>query len=243
MEKQNVSISGSGKIGGGKYADVRISGSGRVEGDVEADEIRISGAGKVEGNAKAKEISVSGSGRFMGSVEAEIFHASGGFRVEGDVEAGELRCSGSGRISGGVRAQYVRASGALAVAKDVAADIFSSSGALTVQGLLSADRVEIKLGGRCRVGEIGGERIDVRQGAGFNLQLSLVRGFRLGRFGTGELVAETIEGDEIHLEGTQAKLVRGKQVTVGPGCHIERVEYEESLEVDPSSRVGEEVRG
>jgi len=34
-----------------------------------------------------------------------------------------------------------------------------------------------------------------------------------------------IEGDEIYLEYTTAKAVRGKNVTIGRGCNIELVEY------------------
>ena len=42
------------------------------------------------------------------------------------------------------------------------------------------------------------------------------------------LTAETIEGDVVWLENTTAKVVRGKNVTVGPGCVVDLVEYAES---------------
>ncbi|MCL0069946.1 hypothetical protein M1O56_05235 [Dehalococcoidia bacterium] len=64
----------------------------------------------------------------------------------------------------------------------------------------------------------------------------------IGGWGLGILETELIEGDEILLEWTRAKTVRGKQIVIGEGCEIERVEYSESLEVDESARVGERVK-
>ncbi len=241
MAQQNVSISGSGKIGGGDYGNVRISGAGKVEGDLTAEEIRISGSGKVMGTAKAREITVSGAGRFTGSVEAKSFQASGACAVEGDLKTGELRCSGSQRISGALSAHYIRCSGTLKVGKDVESDVFTSSGRFNIGGLLSADRVEINLVGESRAGEIGGEKIEVRAGSGFNLQISLARGFRMG-FSGGSLHTNVVEGDDIYLEATHADVVRGVDVRIGPGCRIGRVEYSGTLEIHEDATVKEQVK-
>jgi hypothetical protein len=54
---------------------------------------------------------------------------------------------------------------------------------------------------------------------------------------------ETIEADEIDLVATTAKMVRGREVKIGAGCDLARVEYSESLTVDPKAKVGEEVKG
>jgi hypothetical protein len=54
---------------------------------------------------------------------------------------------------------------------------------------------------------------------------------------SGCVEADTIEGDEIFLENTHARIVRGKKITIGEGCEIEMVEYSESLEVSPKARV------
>jgi cytoskeletal protein CcmA (bactofilin family) len=211
-----------------------------VEGDLVAEELRISGAGKVEGTTKAKEIVVSGAGRFEGSVEAETFQCSGACKVEAGLQTKEARVSGTFKVEGNVKAHYFRSGGVLKVEGDLEAEVVSLSGIVTVTGLLSADRVEMKLEGTSYVREIGGEVIEVRRtrhrGLLDELGLSFFRR-------PGALQAVTIEGDEVYLEGTQAKLVRGKKVTIGPGSRIERIEYEESLEVDPDARVDEEVRG
>ncbi len=238
--KGNVSIAGSGKVAGGEYHTVKISGSGRVEGDLVAEELRISGAGKVQGASRVREIVVSGTARFEGPVEAESLQVAGVGKIEAGLSANEVRVAGALKVEGSVKAHYFKASGGLKVEGDLEAEIASLAGKFTVNGLLSADRVEIKLEDMSFVREIGGEviRVQRRRKGGFleELGLSIFRR-------PGTLQAVTIEGDEIYLEGTQAKLVRGKRVTIGPGCKIDRVEYEESLEVDPESHVGEEVRG
>ncbi len=241
MERQSVSIAGAGRLAGGEYAHVRISGSGRVEGDVVAQEIRVSGAGKFHGNVKAKEIEVSGSGKFAGRVEADTLETSGSCGIEGDADVKEFRSSGAQRVGGSLRGHYVRASGTLSVAHDVEADVFTSSGKFEIGGLLSADRVEVKLVGDSRAREIGGESIDIRASSGFNFGFSLTRGLRLG-FGVGTLAVSEIEGDSVHLEATTADVVRGKTVNIGPGCRIGRVEYAETLDVHSEAEVKERVK-
>ncbi len=236
----SVSIAGSGKVAGGEYHIVKISGSGRVEGDLVAEELRIAGAGKVEGAAKVRELVVSGTARFEGPVETEALQVAGACKVESGLSAKEVKVAGVLKVEGSVRAHYFKGSGGLKVEGDLEAEIVVLAGKVTVNGLLSADRVEMRLEDRSFVREIGGEVIEIRRRRKGGLLEELgIPFFRR----PGSLQVVTIEGDEISLEGTQAKLVRGKTVRIGPGCRIERVEYEESLEVDPDSKVGEEVRG
>jgi hypothetical protein len=58
----------------------------------------------------------------------------------------------------------------------------------------------------------------------------------------GSLEADTIEGDEIFLENTKARVVRGKKIQIGEGCKIESVEYSESLEVAPGAHVKHQTK-
>lgn len=51
----------------------------------------------------------------------------------------------------------------------------------------------------------------------------------------------TIEGDTITVEYTQAKVVRGRQIVVGPGSKIDRVEYTVSCEAEEGT-VREKVK-
>ncbi len=228
----SLKISGSGSAGGGRYEEVKISGSGRVTGDVEAETIKISGSGKMDGNVQARE-----------------FKASGSFTVTGDLSAGQFKCSGSGKIGGAARADSFRTSGSVSVggkltggeaevsgsakvANDVEMEQFRSRGAFAIDGLLSADSIEIALGGDSRAREVGGECVRVMSRA----SASRAGGWLGGR--SASLSAETIEGDDVYLEATQANIVRGRRVTIGPGCHIKAVEFGESLQIDPDATAG-----
>ena len=126
---------------------------------------------------------------------AEEMRVSGSGRIDGRVEAKELKCSGTLRVSGAVVSEYVRITGSLRVGADVEAAIFRATGGFDIGGLLSADKVEVKLGGRCRAREIGGERIEIRRGSWLEKGLildGLIKMFTGG--GAAELRATQIEG-------------------------------------------------
>jgi hypothetical protein len=52
------------------------------------------------------------------------------------------------------------------------------------------------------------------------------------------LETNLIEGDDIYLEYTEAAVVRGKKVTLGPGCEIGTLEYSESYQAHRDASVG-----
>ncbi|MFN3347000.1 MAG: polymer-forming cytoskeletal protein [Candidatus Bipolaricaulaceae bacterium] len=243
MGERNVTISGAGRIEGGTYGTVKIAGSGKVVGDITAEEFKSAGSAKVEGNLKAQKFEAAGSFKCEGDFEVEEGEAAGSFKVTGKVKAKELKLAGSAQaksITGG----YLRAGGALTVEENVEVDTFRLMGAFEVGGLLSADRVEVELEGRAQAREIGGEKIIVRAGQrGWGGLFSGALGLLFGHGSPKELTVETIEGDEVELEATTAKLVRGGKVKIGRGCRVERVEYTDSLEVAPGAVVKEEVRG
>lgn len=251
-KRGSISISGSGKATGGVYETIKISGSGKIEGAVEAEMITISGAGAIEGDLKASSVKISGSGRIAGSADVGELRISGSGRIEGDVRGGTLHASGSCHVQGSVRVGELSISGSVQVRQDVHAqsvkflgfvqiggqvevERFYASGAFRVEKLLSADVIEAKLRGNCYAGEMGGGKIDVRKQ---QERWWFSRWFR----GSEQLETTNIEADEIYLEATVAKTVRGKRVTIGPECRIERVEYSESLQIDPKSVVKEQMK-
>ncbi|MCX7750711.1 MAG: hypothetical protein N2320_04070 [Candidatus Bipolaricaulota bacterium] len=243
MAERNIAISGAGRIEGGRYGTVKIAGSGKVAGDLEAEEFRSSGSAKVEGDLKAGRFESAGSFRCEGSAEIGEGEAAGSFRVKGLVRTQELKLAGSAAAQG-IRGGYLRATGSLAVAENVEVERFWMTGVFGIGGLLSADRVEVELEGPSRAREIGGEKISVRAsprglGSFFIFALRLV----FDKEPVQKLVVDTVEGDEVELEATEARLVRGGKVKVGLGCRIGRVEYSESLEVAPGAKVEEEVKG
>lgn len=226
MEKQaknDLRINGVGSSAGGSFDIVQINGKGEINGDVECNDLQINGLGTIEGN-----------------ITAETFKVSGKSDIRGDIKSDTVMIDGKIDITGGVTATRVENRGMLGVDKEVSAETFHSHGGFKIGGLLNADMIQIIIYAPCSAAEIGGEEIDVRTGGASGL-----REF-LGSFFSGwplktALSAETIEGDNIYLENTTAKVVRGSNIKIGPGCRIDVVEYKNTFqkENDPNIRVNE----
>jgi cytoskeletal protein CcmA (bactofilin family) len=243
MEKVNygdIKISGSGTSGGGRYNEVTISGSGKINGDLECVDFKTSGSSKVIGNLKAETVKVSGSARIEGNIEAVEMKVSGSSHVTGQVKSQILKISGSTHIEGSLYGEEVTIMGSAHIEKDCEVESFKASGNFKIQGLLNAGQVSINLGGKSSVKEIGGEHIEVKVSIidNFFFKKAIDKMFN----SRGELTTEIIEGDEIYLENTNAKIVRGNKVTIGEGCNIGLIEYSGEINVSNESIVKEQKK-
>ena len=151
-------------------------------------------------------------------------------------------CMGDIDVVGTVNADKVKIMGDLEVSGDCNADSFESRGAFRIGGLLSVDEMKVVVWGPSRATEIGGSRISVRRRSGFLGILwawdEILSALHLHQR-SGRLEAETIEGDEIHLEDTTAQVVRGRKVSIGAGCRIGRVEHAGALRRHADAEIGE----
>lgn len=237
----NAVISGSGQLSGGNYEFVTISGSGVVNGDIVAADVKISGSAKFRGNVSAREVKVSGSARIKGSVEAGEVKFSGSGAVDGHLHAQSIHSSGSLSCKDAIRSEKIKISGHLSADGDVEAESFKSSGGFKIKGLLNASQIHVRMNGMSYAREIGGDRIEVEV-APFNFfWRTLIRAAQL--FGWGSrlgLRSELIEGTDVTLEWTEARVVRGQRVGIGPGCRIDLVEYSDSIFIDPEAEVKEQ---
>jgi cytoskeletal protein CcmA (bactofilin family) len=234
-------MNGSGSSGGGIFDKVVINGSGKINGDVECDVFHLNGTGHVEGNLKTTEGRISGSGVVDGNLTAATFRITGSGRIGGAVNADELTISGSGNIGNNVQAQNVRIEGSAKIGQDCNAEVFTSDGAFEIGGLLNADDVTIRLFGmKSKAREIGGGRITVALGPqrGLGVLKTIVSMGILNPV----LEADVIEGDEISLENTTARIVRGNNVVIGAGCDIGTVEYKGQYTRLPEAKVGTETK-
>ncbi|MGV3488932.1 MAG: hypothetical protein ACO1OC_10145 [Tuberibacillus sp.] len=229
-------ISGSGSAGGGIYKNVEISGSGRVNGDIECERYKISGSAKIDGNVKTDSFKVSGSSHHYGNVEANHLDVSGSTNIDGHVAAKEMSVSGSCKIGKHLSGEKIEASGSIRVNESCAVELFKVKGSFEIGGMLNAETVDIKLYRDSRVKEIGGGVIDIKRGP---------KGFSLGKlFGAFNhfLSVDVIEGDDVFLENTRAKVVRGKNVHIGDGCEIGLVEYTNEFKQSGQTKIGEQKK-
>lgn len=223
---RKVVISGSGVVAFDAPIEIfKCAGSGRVTSDLNAKQVRISGSCRIEGACDAQEFHSSGSSRVQGNLRAQEFHSSGSTRVAGDLRAQEIHSSGGLKVEGSILdTQELRTTGSLAVVGSVGVQEFTSKGSFRIGEGLTAQQVDVRLRGTCRVPFIRATHVDVRGGRR-----------------RGDLRVETVEGEDVYLEDTRANLVRGKEVRIGPYCSIGVVEAEK-LEVHETSTVKEQRR-
>ena len=247
--KQNYHCASAGVITGGEYGEIHVSGGLKITGEVVCDSLRVSGGVKAASDLTCGELCVSGSVATEGSLTAanakvsggmkvendlkitQKLSQSGGLKVEGDVQLAEAEISGGLTCGGNLKAGALSISGSLKSGGDVSAETFSCSGKAEISGLLNAETIVLSLGGHSEIENIGCTTLKVKKD--------------FPAFGIGSksgLTAESIEGDTIELEFTQADVVRGKNVTVGKKCKIGRVEYSESLDLLDGAEVEEQIK-
>ncbi|HDR7437463.1 TPA: cytoplasmic protein [Bacillus anthracis] len=209
-------VNGSGNSAGGDYNKVKIRGEGTIANAMSCNEFKTYGTSDVRGDIKVKNYVVYGDSEVQGNVDAEYVKVYGNTQIHGDAHIEKTKVRGMIDIAGKFSGDLVDVKGALNVKGDIEVEDLSLTGGLESDGLLNAENIQISLryeGSTVR--EIGGKKITIRKKARFLPFTSHV----------GNLQTSIVEGDDIYLEHTIAEVVRGNNVTIGPGCEISVVEY------------------
>jgi len=243
---ENLNISGMGTMSGGEYNDVSISGMGTVSGDLKAVSVQVSGNGVFKGDFASKGLSVSGRVVFDKDVSAENGEISGSLECKGDLTIGKAVVSGRIAVGGDLKTNYIEVFGYLSLKGGLEAENFTCKGSFIIEDLLNSESIDISIGGFCSVKEIGCEKILVRIGKMSNTFSQIIQFFYTSISGksikNNKLVAQSIEGNDVNLEHTEAEIVRGKTVRIGQRCVIEKVEYSDTISIDPDAKVKEIVK-
>ncbi|CAM2936152.1 hypothetical protein PASE110613_08430 [Paenibacillus sediminis] len=233
---QNLSITGSGNSRGGSFRKLKITGEGRVDGDVGCEQFRSTGSALIHGALQSQDFRSYGSVTVEEGVKCEKIRVLGQGEFGGDVSADNMTVYGEARIKGRLSGEQVKWVGQLHVGGNCEAEKVIVRGTAQAGGILSGFKTEIKLYGPSKVNEIGGGIVRIKRSF-----RSIIRSL-LGRESVDMLTAEVIEGDHVVLENTTADIVRGKNVYIGPGCHIRLVEYTHKFQQSRSSKVIESVK-
>ena len=212
----DLNINGSGSSAGAKYDSVIINGEGNIFGDLDCVYLNVNGKCTVNGDVKSDSVKVYGDSLIKGNLRAE-----------------KAKIYGTADIVGNMSVDKAETYGSISVDGDCNAEIFKIDGTFTIEGLLNAGELELSIYGPSKAREIGGEKITVKKKGKYDFL-----GLRYLIGSNKELTAESIEGDDIYLENTSAKIVRGNNVELGPGCEIELVEYKDSFKQDEKAEVG-----
>ena len=211
-------IEGSGNSAGGNFKTVSIKGNGEIDSDIECNNMKVEGGCNVYGNLKAKTVEIKGTSTIKGICQAENIDIQGSADFGNDISVTDITAKGRININGNFNAEK-----------------FNMEGAFKIRGFLNAGELELKLHGPSEAREIGGEKITVKREARFIFKRieKMITPFGFNTC----LITDVIEGDEIYLEYTTAKIIRGNNIELGPGCEIELIEYKDSYKQDEKAVV------
>ncbi|SFM23056.1 protein CcmA, bactofilin family [Paenibacillus sp. 1_12] len=230
----NLLITGSSLATGGLYDRVHIVGEATIDGDLECARLKCVGTLEMEGSLKSGAVNVVGTSSISGNLHADSMKISGTVAIGGAVRLKELQCSGTIEGNGDLYSEQLVLKGEMKTNGDCEAEVFNARGMFHIGGLLNAGTLDIKLHGNCEAKEIGGERIRVTRASLFN-----PFSFFFKPSTHALLTAAVIEGDDVHLMNTKAKVVRGNNVIIGSGCEIALVEYKGHFEQQKGAVVHE----
>jgi cytoskeletal protein CcmA (bactofilin family) len=232
----DLTINGFGASNGGEFHRVVLNGKGTVNTDLDCVDFECHGNGLVNGNLNAKTARISGNGKVIGNIESEVLSIEGRGKIEKNAVVKKVKISGSATVSGSLKSEEIKVRGRLTVGEDCEAEVFKAECHFSIGGLLNADEVDVRIYGECKAEEIGGQTIMIKQ-------KSSLMGSLFKSFFQNSLDVRLIEGDHIEIENTNAKIVRGNHITIGPNCNIGLVEYTGSLTQHKRAVVNEAVKG
>lgn len=207
-----------------------ISDEGVVlRASVQADRWMVRGTAKVEGNVEVGELDVLGLLSVRGKLTVGQGQVSGRAELDGLTEVlGSLRLQGTHHLGSGLTAGELWVKGDCEVNGGVTVrGGFVSEGKLEVHGSVHANTLEFD--GRLVANEWIAERIHGRLREGSSrattIRAPVVQILRGGWRGpSATLEADRIEGREVVLENVVCEYVWAERVTVGPGCHLAKVD-------------------
>lgn len=231
QQRMDVKVAGDGALQGGVYGNITVNGAGSINGDIDCLTFKVNGASTNNGRLVAQTMVVNGTATVNGELQAGLLKVNGDTSVRDGAGVGQLIVNGNCQVGGGLATHQVELKGYLKAGGDLETDSLVGDGAFQIGGLLNAGSIDIRLHGPASAREVGGERISVKLGTGW--------GSLLAFFADKRLTTDSVEADEVALEYTTAKVVRGKNVTIGQGCAVGLVEYTESYTPLPGASVGE----
>lgn len=217
---RNLEINGVGKVVAGEYDQVSINGVGKIQGDFKCESLEISGVGKLDNSIQVGTLEVNGKAKVKGDCTGEKLDVAGFATINGDVKCNEMKISG------------------LVTCRSVESDILICDGIIKAENTINSGEIIIDYSGKCSAKEIYGEKIKIRMSPN-RRQTSIVDKILIPKYG---FQLELIEGDHIEIENVKAKVVRGKNIIIGKGCNIDRVEYHQDIQIHKESMVKENQR-
>ncbi|HOB20992.1 MAG TPA: hypothetical protein PKO35_09865, partial [Candidatus Atribacteria bacterium] len=192
--------------------------------------ISVSGMVDFSSSVETGKLAVSGKVDIRGGLKCAEFANAGFTEIDGSLQAKHLSLSGICNIKGQADFYSAEVSGCLAVYGDASIYKFECrEGVFEIKGNLNADSVYVELGrddSHIR-GDIRAESLVVK---------------RVNSVNNGKLLVNDIYTVNAELENVKTSLLVGKDLIIGPGCVIDRVEYTGTLNIVDGAVVKEQVK-
>lgn len=223
-------INGFGSSNGGDCHNVTINGKGTITSEISAEQIEVNGQGTFKGIVNTKKLEINGSATFDRITHTDTLTIDGHATFKDNINTTKLRVSGFASTKGNVNSDEISIEGKTTINGNCNTENFKVLGPIKITGTLNAEEITIEPKWKCDIHEIECRSLNVRyEGDPFWKVIE--------SFIATTLTVGTIEGDDIHLENTKAKIVRGKNITIGKNCHIDLVEYTDTFHRSNDSTV------
>lgn len=239
-ECEILSIGGTAKVDGILNArHTKVSGSATFLEDVNCDDFTVSGSSKVLGYYKSNNTKVSGSLSLDRSAVFGKLEVNGNVLIKEDAKIEVCEISGRLQVEESLQAEMIKLRGVLKVHRECNCDSFFGHGVVNIDGQLNVNDMHIEVEGLSKVKSIKAKKIIIEENSTFGVVKKFVNklmGYK------NYLEVNEIEAENIYLENTSSKIVRGKNVTIGKGCEIGRIEYTGQLEMNDQASVSEYLK-
>ena len=137
------------------------------------------------------------------------------------------------KTKGIIKGKFLEVNGRVNSEKEVSFDNIKVSGELFVNGNCQCE--DLYLDGRMKIsGLLSGDNLD--------LNISKVNELLFFyKERNAKLICDEIEADEIYLENTYCNIVRGRNITIGDGCVLNKIEYTGEINITGKSEIKEKV--
>lgn len=203
MSNQTTTITGSGTIGEGTYADISISGSGKLTGDIKCEKLNVTGTCKSTGKIDAADVIINGSLKVEDAIRANSITANGSLKVEGDIKTNNFY------VNGAVKTEET----------NVYAEYLEVNGGLTNEKELNADKIVVN--GKIKANEIVGTVIEISK---HEFGLDVGEFFRFISKSGSINKAESITCETINAKNLKCNKICAENIILKGNCTVDFVE-------------------
>ncbi|MGB4590004.1 MAG: hypothetical protein WBI17_12355 [Clostridiaceae bacterium] len=235
MSDHNITTAGDMDVKEGVYGKISSAGDLRIIGKIKAEKIKSAGDIIANEEVEVENMTIFGDGLFKKLLKASEVSTFGDLESQNTIDVKVLK------VFGGVKGKIFNAekftvNGDIEAADEINSDFLEINGAVRVEGSMNIGTGNFNLMGNSKVNEIFCQ--DLRVNAGNSNYTGILSGL-ISSNHNGKLVVELIEGDEIFLENAICDIVRGKNIKIGRGSKIRRVEYQNTLKIYENGEVTE----